>query len=501
MVNITLTTKDTYAFSGYSEWRTKTITVPTEASSDLKNGMYTHHTTLATDVSTSSDMVQSLEVFPNNKGECGYYNFTFTNAATDAIDAAQEVWIWFNYLEYDFYVGESDVWYEGEVDDDGFDVYYIPCYVQIDNSEDFVPGAYCYTKRHQVRVGLNTAVPSLSKISITLVGIRNPNAETLEYTIALMDYYDGSNEDDRYWGREYFENSVVYYTYISHLFDSAPTALLDLFEVSTDNEKMRALRGESDYEFHFQVMNSATFVWHEYSYFLVHFPPEYEMLPSVGVGKKDSSYGHTFELTKMLAVWNRSAETAEELESYVISTTTFTEDTSWNATMDQLGNTLMMTIADNTQDPSEGVTTSSTVVLETSATINSVNTYFDYILTVKGVSNPDNGHLRGKTRPSDMDIEYGKSATATSYIWLKYDEYTSKFGLTLLYAKSDTAGSGSFLFTKAYGLWSSTWVGFKPSKTLLYVLNEDMEDCEGELHVIAGQQSPDFAVSTGVNLP
>lgn len=71
----------------------------------------------------------------------------------------------------------------------------------------------------------------------------------------------------------------------------------------------------------------------------------------------------------------------------------------------------MMTIADNTPDPSGSTdattTTSSTVSYKTSDTENSATVYYDYVLKVKDVTNPDNAHIRDYTRSSDLDILYG----------------------------------------------------------------------------------------------
>lgn len=64
---------------------------------------------------------------------------------------------------------------------------------------------------------------------------------------------------------------------------------------------------------------------------IVHFPGEYEMLSSVGVGEKDASYEHSFEVTRMVAAYNKSAE---DTTVYSLETITFVEGGTWNATMD-----------------------------------------------------------------------------------------------------------------------------------------------------------------------
>lgn len=142
-----------------------------------------------------------MTVFPKNKGESGYYNFTFTNTYTESIKSDQEVWIWFPYEYYDYYVGTVDKRYPGRADSDNQDMWFIPCHVQIDNSQNYVSGAECYAKRHTVRVILNTDVSVNSDVSITIVGIRNPNVDTLEFTMAVMNRYDSNNVDQVYWGK------------------------------------------------------------------------------------------------------------------------------------------------------------------------------------------------------------------------------------------------------------------------------------------------------------
>lgn len=66
------------------------------------------------------------------------------------------------------------------------------------------------------------------------------------------------------------------------------------------------------------------------------------MLPSVAVGTKDNSYGPKFSVTTMVAAYNK---TAEDLTVFNLGTVTFVEEATWNATIDQKGNALMMTIA------------------------------------------------------------------------------------------------------------------------------------------------------------
>jgi hypothetical protein len=80
--------------------------------------MYATHSAAATDMTTSSGQQLALTVFPNNKGEVAYYNFTFSNLGSAAIKADQEVWIWFPYQYYDYYVGSVVERYTGRADAD-----------------------------------------------------------------------------------------------------------------------------------------------------------------------------------------------------------------------------------------------------------------------------------------------------------------------------------------------------------------------------------------------
>lgn len=191
-----------------------------------------------------------------------YYNFTFTNTQDASLSANTQVWIWFPYEYYDYYVGDSSIYYAGKKDLDDFEIYYIPCHVQIENSNSYVGNSECTTKRHSVRVKLGATVASQQDVSITIVGIRNPNADSLEFTIAVMDVYNPVDADDVYWGRRHMESSVVYYTYTTNTFATEVTAHLDIVRVETDKEESRALRDKNDYEFTFQVWNNQQFVWY-----------------------------------------------------------------------------------------------------------------------------------------------------------------------------------------------------------------------------------------------
>jgi hypothetical protein len=91
------------------------------------------------------------------------------------------------------------------------------------------------------------------------------------------------------------------------------------------------------------------------------------------------------------------------------------------------------------------------------------------VLNLNNVINPPEAHPRALD--TSYDLTFAKDSTVKSRIWTKYEKYTRKFSMTLLYAKSDTAGTGSNLFTKAYGVYSSNWIGFKQTLKRLHVLN------------------------------
>lgn len=158
----------------------------------------------------------------------------------------------------------------------------------------------------------------------------------------------------------------------------------------------------------------------------------------------------------------------------------------------------MMTIAENTPDPTgagDSITTSSTVTYTTSEQAGSDTVYYEYVLTLKDVKNPEDATVRDKD--SALDVEKGQPSTASEVIWYAYEFYTTKFSMSLLYAKPSTQGSGNSLFTKAYGVYSSNWLGFKGQLKRLYVLNKDYKDVNGRLEVVAGQQSDWFYLATG----
>lgn len=61
-------------------------------------------------------MRSSLSVWPSNRGEKGYHQFVITNINDVDLVPSQELWIFFDSLQYDYYIGESDILYAGDLD-------------------------------------------------------------------------------------------------------------------------------------------------------------------------------------------------------------------------------------------------------------------------------------------------------------------------------------------------------------------------------------------------
>lgn len=98
----------------------------------------------------------------------------------------------------------------------------------------------------------------------------------------------------------------------------------------------------------------------------------------------------------------------------------------------------MMTIAENTPDNTgadDSTTTSSTVVYASKETISNAAVYLEYVLEIDDVRNLAEAHPRPDE--TGMDVMYGKPGNQPQIIWLAYEQYTTKFEMSLLYAKSD----------------------------------------------------------------
>lgn len=106
--------------------------------------------------------------------------------------------------------------------------------MKVGTEESYVSGAYCTTKRHTVRVVIGTTVSSNSELTVTLVGIRNPDTEQeLTYTMAVMDYYDKLDPTRNSMSTQYYKNSIQFFATVIYKFLAPTTALLDLISVET----------------------------------------------------------------------------------------------------------------------------------------------------------------------------------------------------------------------------------------------------------------------------
>lgn len=119
-----------------------------------------------------------------------------------------------------------------------------------------------------------------------------------------------------------------------------------MLRVETSDKYDQALRSTDTYNIDFEVWNDVTFTWHEYSYFIVYFPDTFEKFPTVGLTAPNTDTGsHSFSLETYKAAWNR---TASDTSTYLLKTTTFNAEGTWNATINQLGNALTLTIEEGT---------------------------------------------------------------------------------------------------------------------------------------------------------
>lgn len=148
-MNISLSTATDYFWSAESTWDSNDINVP-QVLPEVPNLAMTYfadHTAKATDNSATTPV--ALTVFPNNIGESAMYRFTITNPSDiDEINANSQIWVWFDDNYFDWYVGDSEAWFEGAYDEDGFLLHYLPCNVRIADATTYVSGADCWTKRH-----------------------------------------------------------------------------------------------------------------------------------------------------------------------------------------------------------------------------------------------------------------------------------------------------------------------------------------------------------------
>lgn len=194
-------------------------------------------------------------VFPTNKGEYGHHTFQFTHTddLSEDITEDQEIWVFFDSTHYDYYVGDAEIWFEGDLDEDGHEIYYIPCIVWLDE-DDPLQSPVCWTKRHSIRVSVGVDISSDSVVNIRFVGIRNPKPSTaLTYYITVMDEGE-TDEYDHTWER------VDYYLITTITFTEPPVAYLDLHSVKiiTTGDAAIGLRGTADYQFLFGVFETSS---------------------------------------------------------------------------------------------------------------------------------------------------------------------------------------------------------------------------------------------------
>lgn len=211
--------------------------------------MYAVHTPMP---ELTSDV--SVAVWPSNRGEQSSYTFTIKNTLEDDLVAEQQVWIFFDASYYDFYVGNAEVLYEGSLDDEGMKQYRLPCLVQEGDDGNYFTGAYCFTKNHQVRVVLGGVLSPGKFVTITLVGVRNPDTgNTLSYTVAIMNYWNPQDSTRNGLNKDYYQNSMLVFGTGTAKFASSPSTKLDLFSVRTGRDSARYLSGTDSYRFSFQI--------------------------------------------------------------------------------------------------------------------------------------------------------------------------------------------------------------------------------------------------------
>lgn len=143
-----------YAFGGVSYYAGAVIDEARElVIDDQYHSMYAKLTDQATQLTEGA----SLSVYPRSRGEYAYYTVQFTHSEDEDIASDQEIWVMFDYLNYDYYVADVEVRFENQVDRDGEQVYYLPCVATLDDS-DPLSTALCTAKKHTIRVNLGVNV-------------------------------------------------------------------------------------------------------------------------------------------------------------------------------------------------------------------------------------------------------------------------------------------------------------------------------------------------------
>lgn len=303
-------------------------------------------------------------------GERASYTFAFkfspTVSTTAVLEVGQKVWIRFDAYHYDYYLGAGYQRLAGDIDSELHPKYYIDCLVSIDAGA-YIAGANCRVKRNTVIVDLGTQVSSGQAISITLVGIRNPNEATPAFKILAMDKGGKLEEGETFQDEE---DTALFLWKVSGALTTAATPALTLYRVTTDEgQKNRALAGSDDLNFYFGVSNDDTdkatidmaSAAATGSKFFVFFPSDYQNLPVADVlgGATSSEYDCSlFEKAAASGDLADGTTAAQEVKC------------SWNYEIDPRGNALQFGPVDQTFRNDDGTN------------------YFEYVLTVKGAPNP-----------------------------------------------------------------------------------------------------------------
>lgn len=110
----------------------------------------------------------------------------------------QSIWVFFDYLYYDYYVGEAQLLLPDETDEDGAPVYYIACQVFVGEDLDSSIGDTCTARRHRIEVTFNADIDENEVLTIKLYNMYNPQPDsvTLSYNVIVMNYTaEGEDED------------------------------------------------------------------------------------------------------------------------------------------------------------------------------------------------------------------------------------------------------------------------------------------------------------------
>lgn len=104
-------------------------------------------------------------------------------------------------------------------------------------------------------------------------------------------------------------DSYLTYTYA---FRDNPTAMVDLFQLTTEHLRQRAIRGFDDYEFYFRIFNDPTgsVTWRTNSKFMINMPSDYIVSPTVQ--KVNEEFTSDYVLIAYQAKWYDEEEFEEK---------------------------------------------------------------------------------------------------------------------------------------------------------------------------------------------